>query len=223
MSYECGHQFPSEAVRAHLPENLYDTTQATEALKDLQPGDQVFRCERFECPGVVKITSDATQDSSISSQCPVCYEALVLGQEDYVIFKRIQARTDLTVEQKLDAVYLERKTKSCPWCHSTIERTEGCPHMSCTCGKQFCWDCGGKYRFSSTYLFGKHHSKWNINGCPRLLMPQHKTACKVTRGALFAGRMAALVTLGPPVVVGGLLFVGIPYGVYKGCKKLKNM
>lgn len=26
-----------------------------------------------------------------------------------------------------------------------IERTEGCPHMRCTCGHQFCYTCGASY------------------------------------------------------------------------------
>ena len=32
--------------------------------------------------------------------------------------------------------------KQCPQCRILVERTEGCPHMVCTCGVGFCYDCG---------------------------------------------------------------------------------
>ena len=52
--------------------------------------------------------------------------------------------------------------KACPQCAATIERSEGCNHMTCTrCKHQFCWLCGQKY--------GKHHfAPWNLRGCPGL-------------------------------------------------------
>jgi len=33
------------------------------------------------------------------------------------------------------------KVKGCPKCRSLIERTEGCSHMRCKCGYQFCFVC----------------------------------------------------------------------------------
>jgi hypothetical protein len=41
-------------------------------------------------------------------------------------------------------------TKPCPKCGSRIEKNGGCPHMTCRCKYQFCWDCGGDYHTSVT-------------------------------------------------------------------------
>ncbi|KIV95634.1 hypothetical protein PV10_03263 [Exophiala mesophila] len=35
-----------------------------------------------------------------------------------------------------------KKWKQCPGCRVLVERTEGCAHMICTCGVEFCYDCG---------------------------------------------------------------------------------
>ena len=35
----------------------------------------------------------------------------------------------------------------CPKCRTVIERSEGCNHMSCRCGYEFCWLCGEKCKF----------------------------------------------------------------------------
>lgn len=41
-------------------------------------------------------------------------------------------------------------TKECPTCLSSIEKNEGCSHMTCgRCSSSFCWDCMQKYRFHS--------------------------------------------------------------------------
>ena len=52
--------------------------------------------------------------------------------------------------------------RQCPECHTTIERSEGCNHMTCTrCHFQFCWLCCRRY--------SKHHfAFWNLFGCPGL-------------------------------------------------------
>ncbi|CAJ0753914.1 21402_t:CDS:2 [Entrophospora sp. SA101] len=41
--------------------------------------------------------------------------------------------------------YYERLTKQCPSCQMSIEKNQGCDHMSCRCGYEFCWLCLGDY------------------------------------------------------------------------------
>jgi len=35
--------------------------------------------------------------------------------------------------------------KKCPFCKFWVEKTVGCNHMTCRCGKMFCYKCGGNY------------------------------------------------------------------------------
>lgn len=37
------------------------------------------------------------------------------------------------------------KFKQCTQCQYWVEKNEGCDHMTCRCGYQFCYKCGGKY------------------------------------------------------------------------------
>ena len=37
------------------------------------------------------------------------------------------------------------KFKKCTQCQFWVEKNEGCDHMTCRCGYQFCYICGGKY------------------------------------------------------------------------------
>lgn len=42
----------------------------------------------------------------------------------------------------------ERGWKSCPSCQEMIEKAEGCDHMQCDCGHEFCYQCGRSYTAS---------------------------------------------------------------------------
>ncbi|CAM0875830.1 unnamed protein product [Alopecurus aequalis] len=39
--------------------------------------------------------------------------------------------------------WISLHTKSCPGCHKPIEKNGGCNHVSCRCGVQLCYACGG--------------------------------------------------------------------------------
>lgn len=44
---------------------------------------------------------------------------------------------------KMDKDLMVKKGwKSCPRCGNMIERTDGCDHMVCDCGQEFCYSCG---------------------------------------------------------------------------------
>ncbi|CAK63918.1 unnamed protein product (macronuclear) [Paramecium tetraurelia] len=48
--------------------------------------------------------------------------------------------------------------KQCPDCSSPVEKNQGCNHMTCRCGYQYCWVCMQKYH-------AYHYKYWSIRGC----------------------------------------------------------
>jgi ariadne-1 len=60
-----------------------------------------------------------------------------------------------TVLQQESELYVRKNTKPCPGCRAPIEKAQGCNHMTCTCGVQFCWLC-------LTQL-GQHSERHNCN------------------------------------------------------------
>jgi ariadne-1 len=43
-------------------------------------------------------------------------------------------------------LWLLANTKPCPKCSNSIEKNEGCMHMTCKCGYEFCWLCFGDWK-----------------------------------------------------------------------------
>ncbi|MFC1842378.1 RBR family RING finger protein [Candidatus Dependentiae bacterium] len=47
------------------------------------------------------------------------------------------------------------KMRRCPGCRAPIEKNEGCNHMTCKCGHEFCWVCYRSYEQEYNYGLGK--------------------------------------------------------------------
>lgn len=50
--------------------------------------------------------------------------------------------TDSATEQ-VRALAATTGWKTCPSCSNMVERRDGCLHMTCRCGAEFCYRCGG--------------------------------------------------------------------------------
>ncbi|KAJ0114525.1 hypothetical protein J7T55_004768 [Diaporthe amygdali] len=49
------------------------------------------------------------------------------------------------VEDEQSEKLIKVSTKACPKCAKRIEKNEGCMHMTCHCGHEFCWECTGPW------------------------------------------------------------------------------
>mmetsp|Transcript_56365 Transcript_56365/g.150737 ORF Transcript_56365/g.150737 Transcript_56365/m.150737 type:complete len:638 (-) Transcript_56365:145-2058(-) len=84
--------------------------------------------------------------------CPGCFEYLCLHCRDQAHAgqtcsefqkKRLDERDGDSALQKTAA---RRGWKQCQQCLITVERSDGCNHMTCNCGHQFCYRCGADWK-----------------------------------------------------------------------------
>lgn len=82
-----------------------------------------------------------------SPTCPFCrvniqdYEVIsILGRS----FNQRKGPAGLGNDEidELTLHWLNEQTTLCPGCGSRIEKTDGCDHMTCLCGYEFCYQCG---------------------------------------------------------------------------------
>ncbi|XP_059299737.1 E3 ubiquitin-protein ligase RSL1-like [Lycium ferocissimum] len=109
-------------------------------------GSQKFYCPYKDCSAMLVNDSD---EIVRESECPECHR--LFCAQCYVPwhcgveceeFQRLNAdergREDLMVRELAKAKQWGR----CPHCKFFVEKTEGCLHMTCKCGSQFCYRCG---------------------------------------------------------------------------------
>ncbi|KAJ4718701.1 RBR-type E3 ubiquitin transferase [Melia azedarach] len=112
--------------------------------------------QRFYCPfkdcSAMLVNDNEGGGVIRESECPFCHRLFCavcyvpwhpgIGCEE---FQRLNAdergREDLMVRE----LAKEQKWSRCPHCKFYVERTQGCPHMSCRCKFQFCYGCGSEW------------------------------------------------------------------------------
>ena len=85
--------------------------------------------------------------------CPFCrmaiHEGDVLRAMGRPFCPRIDAMVrEATGDDEIDEFtlhWINQNTMPCPFCENRVEKSDGCDHMECLCGYQFCYRCGGAY------------------------------------------------------------------------------
>jgi hypothetical protein len=88
------------------------------------------QCAKHTCAWshpAAKTDPDSGDTDTISMTCEAFEQEIVL---------KIRSADNIAAQQLMDTT-----TKKCPGCEARIEKDEGCDHMSCRCGFQFCWEC----------------------------------------------------------------------------------
>mmetsp|Transcript_71436 Transcript_71436/g.141640 ORF Transcript_71436/g.141640 Transcript_71436/m.141640 type:complete len:174 (-) Transcript_71436:212-733(-) len=52
----------------------------------------------------------------------------------------------------LEWAFASTSVQCCPHCAVLVQRSEGCQHMTCTCGGEFCFICGEAYPCNSVHV-----------------------------------------------------------------------
>uniref|UniRef100_A0A1D1XVN8 RNA helicase n=1 Tax=Anthurium amnicola TaxID=1678845 RepID=A0A1D1XVN8_9ARAE len=100
-------------------------------------------CPSPDCPGVYRVAdSDAAAGLYVCGACTIetCTKCHLeyhpwVSCEKYREFKE---NPDTSLEEWRMGKY---NVKDCPACGHTIEKTDGCNHVECRCGKHICWEC----------------------------------------------------------------------------------
>ncbi|CAD7965086.1 unnamed protein product [Amoebophrya sp. A120] len=99
-------------------------------------------------------TTTGASTSLSSSQNNLALPCLHCGENWCMLCKRAAHPGQTCEAARVNAERMEREVretcerngwKKCGGCDAWVERTTGCNHMTCTCGYQFCYECGEEY------------------------------------------------------------------------------
>ncbi|MQL70537.1 hypothetical protein Taro_002839 [Colocasia esculenta] len=100
-------------------------------------------CPSPDCPGVYRVTElDAAAGlyacsvclTETCTKCHLEYHPWVSCER----YREFKDNPDVSLEEWRTG---KTNVKDCPACGHTIEKTEGCNHIECRCGKHICWEC----------------------------------------------------------------------------------
>ncbi|KAK4436733.1 putative E3 ubiquitin-protein ligase rbrA [Sesamum alatum] len=111
---------------------------------------QKFYCPYKDCSGL--LVNDG-EEVVRESECPFCRRLFCaqcgvpwhsgVGCEEFSrLSESERGREDLLVHELAKL----KKWQRCPHCKFFVDKNEGCLHMTCRCGYEFCYACGATWR-----------------------------------------------------------------------------
>ncbi|KAK3848109.1 MAG: hypothetical protein J3R72DRAFT_429885 [Linnemannia gamsii] len=136
----CPHENCREAVCSFAVETLL----GSDALQWHQLAVEHAIQKKIYCPYTAcarLIDGDRNDDQEpVDRHCPYC-------SKPFCSMCYGEAHKGINCQQRLDKIFntlaTESNWKSCPSCRHMIQKESGCDHMTCRCGTQFCYICGG--------------------------------------------------------------------------------
>ncbi|PNH11208.1 hypothetical protein TSOC_001968 [Tetrabaena socialis] len=175
----CKANFPREtvfgALSGHKERQAYGMLEAEGAIAP----DRKLHCPHKSCSvPMQRPDDDGELPSDQATSCPACRRmfcprCLIPGWHQGYTCAQFQA---LPPHQRSaeDAAMLRfaagQQWKQCPTCKAVVERAEGCNHMRCLCGGDFCYACGKKYESSKPSAENVHGTPGC--GCPLFAVPE---------------------------------------------------
>jgi len=133
------------AHRTSLEDRVKYDTYSLNRFVELN-SDSMSCCPTPDCKYVFSFTKEF-----FHLNCPLCrHQYCMKCKCDYHHGKTCKEYLREKSESSMDKAFYEfvqgAKYKMCSRCNHWIEKSQGCNHMTCRCGYQFCYVCGGPYK-----------------------------------------------------------------------------
>lgn len=151
----CGELLTDNDIRNALSLLQYAKFKQFRALARLRLEPECRWCPGNNC--TAGVIADPSAPEFPMLQCPdcdtrFCYECSDIWHPTMSCRKfartrekresRVVTRRKKREEANTRRWMKENKTIKCSRCSALVQRAEGCNHMTCTCGHEFCWLCG---------------------------------------------------------------------------------
>ncbi|CAL1402376.1 unnamed protein product [Linum trigynum] len=157
----CKYYLSISECQSFLPHASYESfMEALAEVDDALHSDRIY-CPYSDCSVLLdpreclsaRASSSSQSDNSFCVECPVCQRFICVGcsvpwhsslscdEYQNLPFEERHA-TDATLHRLAQ----NKRWRRCTQCRRMTELTQGCYHMTCWCGHEFCYSCGAEYR-----------------------------------------------------------------------------
>jgi len=126
-------------------------TMAFNTKNFIRSDEIVVKCQNAKCNNLVIISKkfDVTHYKCHVCGLLFCVRGCTKPHNGKTCEEQKKHENNVKNDQLFDQVKFNEKLRDCPSCGLTVQKTEGCNHMTCICKFEFCYVCGAKYRSCS--------------------------------------------------------------------------
>jgi len=137
----CGDPMPL----ALITDDLSDETRAEYEAKIVEYSTpQRLYCSNKQCAKFL----GPREFQAYAKACEACSTTTCAGCNEPAHEARVKCKIDKGLKKAL-VLGQSRGWQRCPGCRQLVERNDGCYHMSCRCGYQFCYLCAAQWKTCS--------------------------------------------------------------------------
>ncbi|XP_061356006.1 E3 ubiquitin-protein ligase RSL1-like [Gastrolobium bilobum] len=155
----CKNYISATECRSFLPFTSFESFEKALAEASLLYSDRIY-CPFPNCSVLIDPhkclsarASSSSQSDNSCVECPVCQRFICVDckvpwhssmscEEFQNLPEEDRDASDITLHRLAQ----NNRWKRCQQCRRMIELTQGCYHMTCWCGHEFCYSCGAEYR-----------------------------------------------------------------------------
>ncbi|CAA0823170.1 zinc finger (C3HC4-type RING finger) family protein [Striga hermonthica] len=147
---KCKSVLKLDGCKRFLTQELFDVLSQRVKESSISPADKVY-CPYPKCSALFSKTE--LRGSLLgATECPkcsgfFCIKCKVPWHENMSCFdfKRLNPYPGKE-DKKLKGLANQKKWRQCPKCSFMVSLSEGCYHIYCRCGHEFCYTCGAEWK-----------------------------------------------------------------------------
>ncbi|KAJ8755487.1 hypothetical protein K2173_019285 [Erythroxylum novogranatense] len=165
--FKCDGVLEIGTCRGVLPKEVVDSWEKALCEEAIAGAVKVY-CPFRDCSAMLIVDDDELRREfecpychrMFCVQCNVAWHAGLECEEVKSLNKDDREREDLMLIQ----LAKNQKWSRCPNCKFHVERTEGCPHITCRCKFEFCYGCGSQWGCTGLWLnvCNKQNTSWKL-------------------------------------------------------------
>nr|CAB3481122.1 unnamed protein product [Digitaria exilis] len=151
----CAAALDTELCQGILPREVFERWGAA-LCESMLMGAKTTYCPYKDCSATMLVDDDVGDvggGGAAESECPSCWRlfcarcgvapwhAGVTCAEYERLGKGDRGKEDMLLVEMAKG----RRWKRCPKCQYFVEKSDGCLHITCRCGFEFCYGCGGQW------------------------------------------------------------------------------
>ncbi|KAI5569735.1 hypothetical protein BDE02_12G097000 [Populus trichocarpa] len=155
----CKYCISINECRTFLPLISYGSLEKALAEADILHSDRIY-CPYPNCSVLLDPreclsarASSSSQSDNTCIECPVCQRFICVecsvpwhSSMSCEEFQNLPLEERDATDITLHRLAQNKRWRRCQQCRRMIELSQGCYHMTCWCGHEFCYSCGAEYR-----------------------------------------------------------------------------
>ncbi|XP_006407102.2 probable E3 ubiquitin-protein ligase RNF217, partial [Eutrema salsugineum] len=149
---ECTRLIEPYTCRDLIPKDVFERWEKILCESLISSWDK-FYCPFKDCSAMM--VGDGNNANVTQTECPSCHRLFCvqckvtwhagIGCEEFQKFGNTKKKSSDEEDAMLVQMAKNKQWRRCPSCKFYVEKVDGCMHISCRCGFQFCYGCGSAW------------------------------------------------------------------------------